>query len=159
MAFQEDAVVYALREILLVVGDVDERAVGVVIHIAVYDGFDQIAVAKVQSVKRLVEDQQVGTFHESPGHQNQSLLTTRHLEEFAVGQMPDTEYVHPFQTLVFFLLRRCEVKPYGVFQSAGHNLQRRDILFVAPVHLGRDVADMFLDVPDALTRTALVSEQ
>ena len=47
-------------------------------------------------MQRLVENQQVGTFHESAGQQHQSLFTTRHFEESAIHQMSDAEHVHPF---------------------------------------------------------------
>ena len=73
--------------------------------------------------------------------------------------MSDAKDVHPFQTLVYFLLGGLEVESDGIFQSAGHNLQGRDVLFVAAMHLRRHVADMFLDIPDAFPATTSVSEK
>ena len=159
MSFQIDVVIDAFGQLVFVMCDIDECAVRVVIHVTVHDSLYQIAVAKVQSMKRFVENQQVWTFHECASQQNQSLLTTRHFKEFAISQMSDAKHVHPFHTLVFLFLFRGEVKPDGIFQSTGHNLQGRDVLLVASMHLWRYVADAFLDVPDALTRAALVSEE
>ena len=134
--FEVDVVINAPWQFVFVMCDIDECAVGIVIHVTVHDGLYQIAVAKVQSMKWFVENQQVWTFHECASQQNQSLLTTRHFKEFAISQMSDAKHVHPFDTLVFLLLGRGKVEPDGIFQTTGHNLQRRDILFVAPVHLG-----------------------
>ncbi len=61
--FQEYAVGYYRRQFLFVVGDHDESLVA-----PLAEGFDnvlhQLAVCKVESVERFVENQQFGVFHE-----------------------------------------------------------------------------------------------
>ena len=132
-------------------GHIDERAVRIFKHITIDNGFHQIAIAKIQTVKWLIKDKQIRRLHESARQQYQPLFTTRHLEEFAISQMFDAKDIHPFNTEVFLLLGRTEVKTDGIFKSAGHNLYGRDVLLVASVHLGRNVANMLFNVPDALS--------
>ena len=130
---------------------IDQRAIGIVIHITIDDGLHQIAMAEIQTMKGFVENQQIGRFDKGSRQQYQTLFATRHLKELTISQMLDVKDIHPFETTLFLHLRRTGVEANGIFQSAGHNLYRRDVLFVTPMHLGRYVADMFLDIPDALS--------
>ena len=66
---------------------VDERTLGVIEHITVNNRLNQIAVAQIQTVQGLVENQQIGTLYKGTCQQYQTLLATRHLKELAVGQV------------------------------------------------------------------------
>ena len=129
---------------------VDQRARGIIIHVAIDDGLYQIAMTEVEAMKGFVENEEIGRFDEGSRQQYQALFATRHLEELTISQMLDAKGFHPFQATLFLHLRRTGVETNGIFQSTGHNLDGRDVLLVASMHLGRYVADMFLDITDAL---------
>ena len=122
MSFQEETVVNAAGEFLLIVSDVNECAIGILIHIAIDDGFHQIAIAEIQAMKRFIEDEQIRRLHESACQEYQALFATRHFEEFAVCQMSDAKNVHPFQALLFLFFAWLEIESDGILESAGHNL-------------------------------------
>ena len=119
----------------------------------------QSAVPKVQSVQGFVEYQQLRVFHKGTRQQNQSLFATRQLQEPAFCQMTDAKDVEPPAALFVVLLIRHRIQTNGVHESAGHNANGGQVALVGTVHLGRHIADVFLDVPDALARTSWTVEQ
>ena len=44
-------------------------------------------------------------------------------------------------------------------QPRSHNLDSRNVLHVSSVHFGRDVSDVFLDVPDTFARSTLMPKK
>lgn len=148
----------ALWQFFLIVRHVDECHRGV-FAILVDEVFHHATIDIVEAVQRFVEYQQVGLFYKSPRQKYKSLLTARHLQKLPLLQMADAKGVEPFAALYPLCFCGTRVESHGVFQSAGHNLDGGDVLAVAAVHLWRNVADVAFDVPDALARTALMSEE
>ena len=102
---------------------------GWILAVFIHQVFYHFPIQIIQTMQGLVENQQIRFFDE------------------------------PFPALFLLSFRGSYIEPHRVFQSAGNNLKGWDILFVTAMHLGRHVADMALDVPDALTRTALMSKE
>ena len=73
--------------------------------------------------------------------------------------MTDAKDIHPLATDVVFCLFGLGIETDGVLQSTGYDTDGGDVLAVAAVHLWRHVADMLLDVPDAVAAAAFVSEE
>ena len=140
----------ASRESFLVVGDEDEGFVGA-LGKGLNDLFYELAVGGVETMKGFVENQQLGVFHEGAGKEHKALLTAGKLQEGALLGAFNTEYPHPETAFLIVFLRGVDVQTYGVFQAAGHNLDGWDVTVVGAMHFGRDIADMFFDVPDALS--------
>ena len=72
---EEDAVVDAGGEFLLVVGHHDDGFVASATE-CLDDIFDKTAVAVVETMERFVEDEQLGILDECPRHENQALFAT-----------------------------------------------------------------------------------
>ena len=72
---EEDAVVDAGGEFLLVVGHHDDGLVATATE-CLDDIFDKTAVAVVETMERFIEDEQLGILDECPCHENQALLAT-----------------------------------------------------------------------------------
>lgn len=110
---------------------------------------NQAAVIVVETMERLVENEQFGILDESPAHQHQPLLAAAELQERAFGQLPDAEKAHPPAALLLLLAIGMDIEPYGVLKSAGHYVDGREVTQVGTVHLWRNVAYMAFDFPDA----------
>ena len=123
------------------------------------DAFYMSTVPGIKSVKRLVQDKQVGVFHEGSGQENQALLPTRKLKEATVLQVSNAEYLHPMLANASLLGFRANVEPYRVMKSACHDIDGRHILEISPMNLRTYVTDVFLDFPNALSRTTLATEE
>ena len=100
------------------------------------DILGQSAVPEVESVKGLVEDEQLRVFDEGTGQQDQSLFATLQLQEAALCQMADAEDVEPPAALVVVLLVGNGIESDGVHESAGHDADGWQVAFVGAVHLG-----------------------
>ena len=137
-------------EFFLIVGDKDEGLV-VTFGKSLNDLLYELAVGGVETMKGFVENQQLGVFHEGAGKEHQALLTAGKLQEGALLGAFNTEYPHPETAFLIVFFGGVDVQAYGVFQTAGHNLDGWDVTVVGAMHLGRDIADVFFDVPDALS--------
>ena len=73
--------------------------------------------------------------------------------------MLDAEYAHPPSAFLAFGFICSGVETYGILQSACHHLYHRDVMMIGTMHLGRDIANMALDLPDALARTSFPAKQ
>lgn len=89
----------AFGEFLLIVGHHDEGLVRTLAE-GLYDVLDEAAVGEVKTVEGFIEDEEVGVLDEGTGEEYEALLTTRQFQEGAVGEVTDTEDVHPEETLV-----------------------------------------------------------
>ena len=123
------------------------------------DAAHEGAAARVQPVQRLVQDQQRGVLDEGAGQEAQALLAAGEGEERTLVEGADAKRVHPPAARLQLLRLRTAVEPDAVVQAAGHDVQRGEVLQVGAVHLGADVADVPLDVPDALARAPLPPEE
>ena len=68
----------------------------------------------VETVERLVEDEQGRILDESAGQQEQPLFACRHGAERAVGKVADVQIVHPPRRQVELLLCELFILPHGV---------------------------------------------
>ena len=155
---QAEAVGDAGREFLFVVGDKDKRLVRPLAEEVDYLP-DELAVAVVEAVKRFVEDEQFGVFHKSTGQKAKSLLAATQLQERAVGLCLYAEDAHPVEARLPLFRTWTHIKPHGVAQSACHHVDGGDVLQVCPVHLGANIADVPLYLPDALARASPMPEE
>ena len=73
--------------------------------------------------------------------------------------MTDAKDVHPLAADGVFCLFGLGIKSNRVLQPTCHDTDGGDVLTIAAVHLWRHVADMLLDVPDAVATASLVSEE
>src|SRR5574344_1709543 len=155
---QEYFMIDIARIFLLVVSDHEHGLV-----LATAEGlnhiFHQTTILQVKPMKRLVENEEVWVFHKSTGQEHQSLFATAQLEECGVCILPYSENLHPERTNRFLLWLGFAVKPIHVAQSTCHNIYGRNVSHEGTVHLWRDIANMFLDVPNAFTLTSLMAKE
>ena len=102
----------------------------------------------------LVQYQQLGVFYKSTCQQYQPLLATRQLQELAFCEMSDAKDVKPPTAFYVVLFVGDSIQSDGVHQTTGHNADGWQVALVGAMHLGRDVADVLLDIPDALARAS-----
>ena len=95
-----------------------------------HDIFYKTAVPLIQSVERLVHDQQLRVFDECTRQQNQPLLTAGELEERAVCEVADPKEVEPPLASVVIPGVRIDIQADGIRQSAGYNADGCNIPFV-----------------------------
>jgi hypothetical protein len=61
----------------------------------VYNLFHKGTMLKVEAMQGFVQNQQFGVLYKGAGQQAQTLLSTAEFKECAVGQILDTEDIHP----------------------------------------------------------------
>ena len=107
----------------------------------------------------LVQDDQLWVFDKGTGQQRQTLFTTRQLQEGTVCQRGNAKDVHPPATALIVLWGRYGIESDGVHQTTGHNADDRQVALVRTVHLRGHIANVLLDVPDALPGTSRTVKQ
>ena len=65
--------------------------------------------------------------------------------------MLDAEQAEPATAERLLGVGGTHIEPYGVLESAGYDVEGGQVAHVGTVHLGRDIANALLDLPDALT--------
>ena len=151
-------VVDACGKLLFVVRDHDQRLVGSLAE-SLDDIFHQASVAVVETMQRLVEDQQLRVFDEGPRQEHETLLAAGELQECPLFQALKSEHRHPEAAGVVFALVRFDIESHAVFQSACHDSDGREVTLISAVHFRRHVADMLFDVPNALSASTVLIEE
>ena len=138
--------------------DHDERFV-----VPTAEGFDNLldasAVIGVQPVQGLVQNQQLRVLDKGACQECQALLAARQLQERLVFEGRNSKNIHPPLAHGHLAGLRPLVQADAVVQATGHNLYGGQVLQVGPVHLGADVAYVFLDFPNALACAPFPSEE
>ena len=145
-------------QFLGIVGYHDEGLIGARAE-GIDKGAHHLATLGVEPVKRFVENQQFGVFDEGASQEHHTLLTRGELEEGAVGQVLNTKHTHPLQAGIHLLGTRTHIEPHAIMQARRHNLYGGQVLKVGAMHLGRHVANTFLNVPDTLSCSSTASEE
>ena len=148
----------ARRKLLLVMAH-HNQCLSFLSGIGIDDATHLLPVRSIESVKRFVQNQEVGFLDEGPCQKHQTLLPARKLEETTFLQGSDTEYIHPMPAHLLVLGLGAYIQTHRVVQSACHDVDGGQVLQVSPMHLRADVSDVFLDFPNALSRAALASEE
>lgn len=99
ISLQEYAVGDVVWQFFLIVCDHNECLV-LSFAVCLDDVFDEAAVDEVESMQRLVEDEQGRILDKGAGKEHKALLTGRELEEGALGEVFHSEDVHPEKTPV-----------------------------------------------------------
>ena len=110
-------------------------------------------------MERFVEYEQVGVFDKGAREQHQALLAVRDLGEGFPDEVFGVEKPQPLPGGSGLLRSAAAVQAHRVEETGGDHFFARDGLQVVGVHLGRDVADAFLDVPDAFAGASSAVEQ
>ena len=150
--------VYAGRKLALKVADHHQCLVGTGTE-GINDALHFATVEGIQSMQRLIEYQQFGVFHKRPGQQYQTLFAIANPQEQTVGQVRYTESFHPLQAYLPLLRFGAYIQSDGIVQPTCHDVDGRQVLRVGTVHLRTYIAYVFLNVPNALTSTTLLTKQ
>ena len=150
VAYEEDAVVDAGWQFFLVVCHHDHRLV-VALAECLDDILHQSAVDVVKSVQWFVKNQELWVLDEGSCQENQALLAT--------GEFEEPEDLHPETALVHILVLWFDVETHGIHQSAGYDTDGWQISLIGAMQLWRNVADMLLDVPDALAASSWITKE
>ena len=110
-------------------------------------------------MKRFVENEQIGVLDEGACQEAQTLFSAGELEESAVGNSFDAEALHPFLTFCPFLRPRAMIQTDRIRKTGSHNVDGGNVLLISAMELGRNIADVLLDLPDALSAAAFASEE
>ena len=131
--------------------------------LAATEGFDDVfyktAVAVVESVERLIENQQFRILDKGTCQENEALFAAGELQETTVFKTFQSKYFHPEAALVHIFFLRLYVETYRVHQSACYDADGWQVALVGTVKLRRYVADVFLDVPDAFAAASWIVEE
>ena len=136
----------------------DERLLRI-LAVVVDDALHHQTTADVQSVKRFVKNKQIGILDEGARQKTQTLLAAGEFEERAVGNCFDAETLHPLLTLSALLGTGTMIETDGIREAGSHNVDGGNVLLISAMEFGRDVADVLLDLPDALSGASLASEE
>ena len=158
VAYEEDAVVDAGWQFFLVVCHHDHRLV-VALAECLDDILHQSAVDVVKSVQWFVKNQELWVLDEGSCQENQAVLTTGEFEEPDLFFSFETEDLHPETALVHILVLWFDVETHGIHQSAGYDTDGWQISLIGAMQLWRNVADMLLDVPDALAASSWITKE
>ena len=148
----------ACGKLLFVVAHHDERLARTTTE-GVDNLLHQLAIAGIEAMQRLVEDEQLGVFDKGTCQQAKTLLTTGKGKKIAVAQMSNAKHIHPPFAHGQLLGMSATIKPDRIVKTRCDNVNGRQILQVSTMHLGRDVTDVFLDFPNAFTRTPTTVEK
>ena len=158
MFFQFQKMVCTSRKIFFVVRDKEQGLAR-----QGTEGLDNVlgpvAVMGVKTVEGLVEDEQVGILDESPCQQHPSLLSTREQGIFALGESVDVEELHPTVYFQVVFIGEMAEQAHRIVQSTGHNVSHGHGAAIGAIHFGAHVANVFLDVPNALAGAASATEE
>ena len=121
--------------------------------------FDPTTIVSIQSMKRLVQNQQFRIFDESTCQQSQTLLPTGKLQERFVFQVGNAEYIHPPLTYSHLLRLGTFVQSDTVVQSAGYDFNSRQVFEISTMHLRTYISDVFLDFPNTFSSSPFASEK
>ncbi len=145
-------------DLLGVVGDVDEGALRAG-TILLDDCLGELFFAHVEAMERFVEDEKLRAFDECPHKEDEALLTVGDLDKGALRKVVGREAFHPRHRDGELLISAFAEEPYGVEEATGDDFEAGDILHVVGVHVGREVADATLDLPDTLPRATTTAEE
>ena len=118
-----------------------------------------LSVVQVQTVKRFIQYEQFRVFDKGSSQEAKALFSARELEESLVLQMLYAKDSHPLSADISLLWSGTAIETYAIRQTACHDVYGWQVAEVCSVHLGRDIADVFLNLPDAFSCATSVSKE